>query len=381
MANKNMLVLNNVDEQTVNGMKYSCKNGEIEVQGTATATLDLFFPCKIVGYNNICTLNASVDGELDKNTCAIRMLKEGKNVTNANSFGNVYRTLKKPQIAPITADMKREKYQYICIHINEGTIANFKLNAWLNWGTDVTDYTRSQSQTAIMPVQQEMLEEDYVADVEHHEWKKLIITGEENIIYYDAPSTEVANNLNTAYFTVGISEKAQGNSNNIISNMFKNLYTASNIWGNTISTSESLKESIAVDISIRLRINKNRLQGYDNSQTSNEKVALLKTYLKSLYDAGTPVTIYYKLAKPLNLELTVEQKSIRDTKLYTYKNITNIDVSDELASIDVNYKKDPTTEHDELQNQIDEIKQLISTPETSALLLDNLQKDVESEVE
>ena len=76
-----------------------------------------------------------------------------------------------------------------------------------------------------------------------------------------------------------------------------------------------------------------------------------------------------------------EQKAVRDTKLYTYKNITNIDVDNELASIDVEYKKDPTLEHDDLQNQIDELKQLISTTETSALLLDNLQKDVESEVE
>ena len=52
-----------------------------------------------------------------------------------------------------------------------------------------------------------------------------------------------------------------------------------------------------------------------------------------------------------------------------------------LASIDVEYKKDLETEHNKLQNEIDEIKQLISTTETSALLLDNLQKDVESEVE
>ena len=106
-----------------------------------------------------------------------------------------------------------------------------------------------------------------------------------------------------------------------------------------------------------------------------------KSYIKSKYDDGSPVIIYYKLAEPLNLELTAEQKAIRDTKLYTYKNITNIAVSDELASIDVDYKKDPTTEHDDLQNQIDEIKQLISTTQTSALLLDNLQKDVETEVE
>lgn len=115
-----------------------------------------------------------------------------------------------------------------------------------------------------------------------------------------------------------------------------------------------------------------------NSMTTEED---LKAYLKQQYEAGTPVKIYYKLETPVDLELTPEQKAIQDTKLYTYKNITNIDASDELASIDVNYKKDPTTEHDELQNQIDEIKQLISTTETSALLLDNLQKDVESEVE
>lgn len=91
--------------------------------------------------------------------------------------------------------------------------------------------------------------------------------------------------------------------------------------------------------------------------------------------------VYFRLATPLNLELTSEQKAVREQKLYTYKNITNISVSDELSSIDVEYKKDLETEHNKLQSQIDEIKQLISTTETSALLLDNLQKDVESEVE
>lgn len=359
VVNKNFLVLDNVDEQTVNEMKYSCQNGEIEVQGTATATLDLFFPCKIVGYNNICTLNASADGELDKNACAIRMLKEGKNVTNANSFGNVYRTLKKPQIVPITADMKREKYQYICIHINEGTTANFKLKVWLNWGTDVTDYTRSQSQTAIMPVQQEMLEGDYIADVEHHEWGKLVLTGNENFV-----QNQNANKLN--YFYLGSnSVKLRGK---IISNMLKSVENGI-IWGKT-SYDDIVSSSFnSKTINIML------------SDTTITTLQQFKKKLKELYNAGTPIIIYYELTESIDLELTSEQKAVRDTKLYTCKNITNISLSDELASIDVNYKKDPTTEHDELQNQIDEIKQLISTTETSALLLDNLQKDVESEVE
>lgn len=359
VVNKNFLVLDNVDEQTVNEMKYSCQNGEIEVQGTATATLDLFFPCKIVGYNNICTLNASADGELDKNACAIRMLKEGKNVTNANSFGNVYRTLKKPQIVPITADMKREKYQYICIHINEGTTANFKLKVWLNCGTDVTDYTRSQSQTAIMPIQQEMLTGDCISSVEHHEWGKLVLTGKENWnMLYGAGMFHVTNLVRVKDI----------NSRTSISNYFKYNNANNGIYTN-LEDGELAVQYYEGNTTLYIK--------YLNISTVED----FKTWLKTKHNEGNSVIIYYKQATPVDLELTEEQKAIREQKLYTYKNITNIAVSDELASIDVNYKKDPTTEHDELQNQIDEIKQLISTTETSALLLDNLQKDVESEVE
>lgn len=153
-------------------------------------------------------------------------------------------------------------------------------------GTD--KYEKHQSQTAIMPVQQEMLTGDYIADVEHHEWGKI--------------------------------------------------------------------------------------ESYNNEEINTE-------YISTTGELSQGATVYYKLETPVDLELTPEQQLVRDTKLYTYKNITNIDVSDELASIDVDYKKDLETEHNKLQNEIDEIKQLISTTETSALLLDNLQKDVESEVE
>lgn len=46
-------------------------------------------------------------------------------------------------------------------------------------GTERTDYVEGQSQTVIMPIQQEMLIGDYVADVEHHGWEKITITGNE----------------------------------------------------------------------------------------------------------------------------------------------------------------------------------------------------------
>lgn len=122
-----------------------------------------------------------------------------------------------------------------------------------------SEYEEHQSQTAIMPIQQEMLEGDYVADVEHHEWGKI------------------------------------------------ESYNGENITTNYISTTGEL---------------------------------------------STGATVYYKLTTPVDLELTSEQKAVRDTKLYTYKNITNIDVSDELASIDVTYKKDLETMFNNIIKQI-----------------------------
>ena len=107
-----------------------------------------------------------------------------------------------------------------------------------------------------------------------------------------------------------------------------------------------------------------------------------KEYLKSKYDAGTPVVIYYKLATPNRLKFTDEQKTVAKelNNARTYKNVTNI-TTDSKAILSLDYAKDLETQNQKMQNEIDEIKQLLSTTQTSAMLLDNLQKEVESEVE
>lgn len=246
----------------------------------------------------------------------------------------------------------------------EEEIQNAIDKAMIIKGSTSSDYIEHQSQTAIMPVQQKMLEGDYIADVEHHEWQKFIFDGVTNRLNQKTGTS--ANNLYyTSYISNLLAPTSNGVKIEICSNCFKS-YTANQLYGQdlvgvAVTTGKSFSIGFGLESSI------------DTLDKANEK-------LKELYDAGNPVVIYYKLEKPINLELTSEQKEVREQKLYTYKNITNIDVSDELASIDVTYKKDLETEHDKLQNQIDEIKKLISTTETSALLLDNLQKDVESEV-
>ena len=216
------------------------------------------------------------------------------------------------------------------------------------------EHIEHQSQTVIMPIQQEMLEGDYVADVEHHEWGKIILTGEEKLI--DNVSTSIRTYWGIDFSNYGI---YQYNDPTKICDVLTTKFKSRPQQGTFLPGQVALITS-----------NKNMYFVFEPDTTEEQARAILKD-----------MPVYFRLATPFDLELTSEQKAVREQKMYTYKNITNISLSDELASIDVEYKKDIETEHNKLQNEIDEIKQLISTTETSALLLDNLQKDVESEVE
>lgn len=182
---------------------------------------------------------------------------------------------------------------------------------------DVTNNDNTQSQTAIMPIQQEMLTGDYISNVEHHEWKKVVLDGTENWVTITAQKGD-----NTSYFYYIKTDMKKASP--IICNQFINR----GVWFTDVEGIQSI-----IDNLIRLRINTSRAS----------TVSELEAWLKSKYDEGNPVVVYYKLATPINLELTKEQKAIQEQKLYTYKNITNIAVSDKLASIDVTYKKDLET--------------------------------------
>ena len=236
-----------------------------------------------------------------------------------------------------------------------------------------TEYEEHQSQTAIMPIQQEMLTGDYVAEVEHHEYKKVVVDGTN----YGAKHVFPNGNFKLYDFTISAEIKGVKKPKDWAVTEKETVFCTHLKTVNTRAIQNLNSEGITNTVDGGLLLKLDNATEETNTWTSET----INAYLKQQYEAGTPITIYYKLETPFDLELTEEQKAVRDTKLYTYKNITNIDVSDELASIDVTYKKDLETEHNKLQNEIDEIKQLISTTETSALLLDNLQKDVEMEVE
>lgn len=263
-----------------------------------------------------------------------------------------------------TKIIKTEDTNIEGIWINGSVVfTNAKIKMWIS--RSQIDYILHQSQNYIVPIQQEMLTDDCIDfenEEEVHTWGKYVLTGDE-------------------YWKIGtVKEKTQvflfeavarTNTLNYICNCF-----ASGTGGKDVEGMAFVRKDMY------LAINKSRLEGFSDDLTDTEKVALFKAYLKELYDAGTPVIVYYKLQTETRLKFTDEQKeAVKELKkARTYKNITNI-TTDGIAVLDLDYAKDLEIEQNKMQNEIDEIKQLLSTTQTSALLLDNIQKDLESEVE
>lgn len=196
-------------------------------------------------------------------------------------------------------------------------------------GTKKTDYVEGESQSVIMPIQQEMLEGDYIdKDGEHHEWGKLVLTGDEKDSVFE--QKESATGL--VYFRVDCDWKKQNGK--VLSNMLK----VSTKHLSEIEQNADLIYSIVSGNEFFIMLK-------DSSITS---VALLKAKLKELNEAGTPLTIYYEIRKDKNTNiygdapktrylLNDEQNEALTTELNAYQNITNIDASNELASVDVTY--------------------------------------------
>lgn len=233
-----------------------------------------------------------------------------------------------------------------------------------------SDFVEHQEQTITMPVQQEMLKGDYfdwVNEKEVHKWAKLIFDGTENWLQ-----------SGNVYPTFYISPDEIASKFGIPTNLkaLCNYFTQkSNIWGiDEIGFDTANLRQDHVDFRFCL--------GSNSTITTLEA---WKNKLVEMYNSGNPLVLYFQIFTQDELDFTDEQKvvakKIKET-LHTYKNITHIYSTDETGPImNVEYAKDPNTQNNNLQNQIDEIKQLISTTQTSAMLLDNLQKEVESEVE
>lgn len=187
---------------------------------------------------------------------------------------------------------------------------------------NTTDYEEHEEQSYIMPVQSEMLEDDYFDwdnEEEVHTWNKLVLNGTEEFNSWtgNAPS-------GYKVFYSRILTNAINSQGDLKCNALKYI---ENPW-------ESGKNAIGLQ-----RIFKELYISIESKYAST--LEEFKTYLKSQYDAGTPVVIYYKLVTPTKLAFTEEQKAVAKelNNARTYKNVTNI-TTDSKAIIDLDYAKD-----------------------------------------
>lgn len=228
-----------------------------------------------------------------------------------------------------------EQNKYLCIRLNYKTQYNKMSNIQLEENTVSTSCEEHQEQSYIMPVQKEMLVNDYLDydnEEEVHVWKKLILTGNE--VFTKGYDKERVSGFYTSIDELkNIDKKRNDTLSDFLCNCLieKKFYTnniSDEVWGNvnTFAFSTANQHILALNIK--------------NISTVDE----LKTYLKSQYDAGTPVIIYYQLATPQRIAFTKEQKAVAKelNNARTYKNVTNI-TTDSKAILDLDYAKDLET--------------------------------------
>lgn len=321
ICNKNFIKMSESQQIKSNGITTTKIERGWRIQGTSTAFVALRLG-EVIANAGIYTFSSN----FDKNSTGVYVRLRDKTTNSiVAEIGN-------NQITFRTYTIKSNVNANLIINIPSATTVDIQVTeTQFEKNTAVTSFVEHEEQTATVQIQQEMLEGDYIEDVEHHEWGKLILTG--NDFNYAMQQNEKG--LNYFYFGQPLT-KMRGR---IISNMLK--YNA-NMW----TTTQYIDY---VNISISQHIINIML-----SDTTITTVAQFKAKLQELYNAGTPLILYYELAEPLDLELTEEQKVAKSkiNNISTYKNITNITIDDDLASVDVIYKKDLESEHNDFGKEI-----------------------------
>lgn len=325
VQNRNFLYYT-AQNQTINDVEFLInKDKSIKVKGTATATADFYLIGNANTYEDIgVTGNFKISGCKSNSSSKYMLYIVQKDINNKLSY---YQNVQES----INITIKKGDTFRVFIRVLSQITVNDTIFPALQSSDDNNSiYVESKKQTIVMPVQQEMLQGDYIEDVEHHEWGKLVLKGDEG---WEIASTNPHQDKTTYFQTRRFDNLLK--TEEIISNYF----TKKKLWEEDV---EGIVCAPSSAYSLRMRVNKTI------ASTSSK----LNAYLKARYDANDPIVIYYKLANAIDLELTEAQKAVREQKLHTYKNITNINLSDELASIDVTYKKDLDTILNNLQAQI-----------------------------
>lgn len=362
VANKNILVLNNDSiSGSRNGIDYVWDKEKLILNGTATVNFDIY--------------NFGKWGDTTKDSK--RLLKKGTytlSISGASHLGkfttNAY--FEKTRIFGLWKDAKKNTltldedayYSMFYINIVEGSSFNNETFYFqLEKGEDSTHFMPHQEDSITINLQGNFVAKinDEIKDTLRIENGHAILTKRIGKYVVDN-STTVHSTITspvkdkTNFYTIELKNfKALSNySVQIASNIFTG-DTASKLW----ATDEVNYCSLNVNSAVQIRV--------DKSIDTTEKMKEL------LLEKGA--YFYGVLAEPYNVDLG----SIKLPK--TFKGVSNIFLNANLeTNFRVDYVKDTQLVISDLQSQINNINTLLSTTETSALLLDNLQSDLESEV-
>ena len=232
----------------------------------------------------------------------------------------------------------------------------FEFQFWIELD-ETTDYETYKEESVTIPIQREMLSNDYFdrkTNEEVHVWDKKVLNGSE--IWINTGNTKMEKTLHFA-IAYANSELSSSSINCKCENM--KTYSADYLWNNEV---EGIAQSRSQLI---IRISRDRVSDLNS----------FKSYL-----ANNNITVFCKTSET-RLAMTQEQiKALEELdKLKTYKHITNL-TTDSIAILDVEYKKDQETENKKLNDRITALEQMLSTTQISAMLMESEINDFKEEM-
>lgn len=354
-------------QTTFDGEKFICK-------GTAMYNYFNLTPKRIAHYFKVGTYTFSSNVFAKGRACIRFYYKDG----TADTYYSNINTRK------ISFTLKKDAYEYFLmvdgLTVGGGDLIDCIIKLQLEDGNTSTEIVKAENQEFVVDVQQPMFEGDTFVKqdgkwYEKHNWKTMSFDGQNMASQAGGTFADFKENGNIAR-TFEIKDL-------LISSVRNDIFCdklprqADSMWNGKNTGIQSFQVQNKILISLP----------FDDVEKKYGQKLTVDNYVKAfyMYLQDEVLIISYLLAEPKLLECTEAQSKVLDeiyNKAHTYKNITNIlaESSEVNPIINVKYLKDTETEHNKLQAQIDEIKQLLSTTETSALLLDNIQKELESEV-
>lgn len=354
-------------QTTFDGEKFICK-------GTAMYNYFNLTPKRIAHYFKVGTYTFSSNVFAKGRACIRFYYKDG----TADTYYSNINTRK------ISFTLKKDAYEYFLmvdgLTVGGGDLIDCIIKLQLEDGNTATEIEKAENQEYLVDVQQSMFEGDKFIKTdgkwyEKHNWKTMSFDGQNMGSQAGGSFADFKENGNI----VRVFEIKDLLISSVRNDIFcdKLPRQADSMWNGKSTGIQSWQGQNKILISLPFDDVEKK---YGQKLTVDNYVTAFYMYLQD-----EVLIISYLLAEPKLLECTEAQSKVLDeiyNKAHTYKNITNISAESSEVNpiINIKYLKDAETEHNKLQAQIDEIKQLLSSTETSAMLLNNMQTDLESEV-